>query len=189
MLAEEGNASMDTARFVAQCLGQVHERMLKSLHGLGKSELVWRPAPHANCIAEIVWHAVRVADRLAGPRVGLGLELWERDRWFERLGYPREQPPAIDYQLFSRLSLPVPSLEDLLAYKQAVHLDTLDKLRRLSPDDFDRAPDPAQPERTVATYFRHQVTHQNNHHGQVDYIRGLMQPGWDLPPGTGLVQT
>ena len=189
MLAEEGNASMDTARFVAQCLGQVHERMLKSLHGLGKSELVWRPAPHANCIAEIVWHVVRVADRLAGPRVGLGPELWERDRWFERLGYPREQPPATDYQLFSRLSLPVPTLEDLLAYKQAVHLDTLEKLRRLSPDDFDRAPDPAQPERTVATYFRHQITHQNNHHGQVDYIRGMMQPGWDLPPGTGLVQT
>ncbi len=95
---------------------------------------------------------------------------------------------ASDYQLFRGPATPVPRLEDLLDYKEAVHRATLDKLGRLSPADFDRVPDPAQPRRTVGTYFRHQITHQNNHHGQVDYIRGLMQPAWDLPPGTGMVQ-
>jgi uncharacterized damage-inducible protein DinB len=179
---------MDTARFVEQCLNQVHERLLKSVQGLGSQELRWRPSPHANCIAEILWHLVRTEDRMLGPRIGLGPELWQREAWFRRFGYPGEQPQSSDYELFRTMGLPVPSLPDLLEYKEAVHRHTLDKLRGLSSGDFDRVPDPAQPQRTVATYFRHQITHQNNHHGQVDYIRGLMQPGWDLPPGTGMVQ-
>jgi hypothetical protein len=49
-------------------------------------------------------------------------------------------------------------------------------------------PDPRQPERNVATYFRHMITHKNNHHGQIDFIRGLRHPEWDLTPGTGIVQ-
>lgn len=32
------------------------------------------------------------------------------------------------------------------------------------------------------------ITHKNNHHGQIDYIRGLLQSDWDLPPGTGMAQ-
>jgi hypothetical protein len=58
----------------------------------------------------------------------------------------------------------------------------------LSPADLDRAPDPRQPERNVATYFRHMITHKNNHHGQIDFIRGLRHPEWELTPGTGIVQ-
>jgi len=179
---------MDTIRFVEQCLRQVHQRLLASLQGLEPQALVWRPAPQANCIAEIVYHVVRAEDRMSGPRAGLGPELWERDRWFERFGYPREQPMGTDYRLLRVQGLPAPALADLLEYKEAVHRSTLDRLRTLSPADFDQVPDPAQPERTVGAYFRHQITHQNNHHGQVDYIRGLMQTGWDLPPGTGMAQ-
>ncbi len=38
------------------------------------------------------------------------------------------------------------------------------------------------------THFRHMITHKNNHHGQIDFIRGLRHPEWNLPPGTGIVQ-
>ncbi len=31
-----------------------------------------------------------------------------------------------------------------------------------------------------------EFTHKNNHHGQIDYIRGLQDEVWDLPPGTGM---
>ena len=95
---------------------------------------------------------------------------------------------ATDYELFREGGLPAGWLDALLAYKEALHRDTLAKLEGLSSADLLRVPDPAQPTRTVLTYFRHQITHQNNHHGQVDYIRGLMEPTWDLPPGTGIVQ-
>src|ERR1700675_4449343 len=40
----------------------------------------------------------------------------------------------------------------------------------------------------VATQLRHMITHKNNHHGQIDFIRGLRHPECDLTPGTGIVQ-
>lgn len=30
------------------------------------------------------------------------------------------------------------------------------------------------------------ITHKNNYHGQIDYIRGLQDEVWDLPAGTGM---
>ncbi len=178
---------MDVLKFVEQCLNQVHQRLAQSLEGLSQEELVWRPAPHANCIAEIVWHVVRGEDRIRS-RLRLGPEVWESQQWHQRFGYPREQSQNPDYQILKSSGLPPPRLEDLLAYMKAVHQDTLDKLHNLSPADLDRAPNPEYPEHTLVSVFRHVIIHQNNHHGQVDYIRGLMQSDWDLPPGTGLVQ-
>jgi hypothetical protein len=70
----------------------------------------------------------------------------------------------------------------------ALHADTLEKLRGLTPDDLDRVPDPAQPDRNVSTQLRYMITHKNNHHGQIDYIRGLLHPEWELKSGTGVVQ-
>ncbi len=49
------------------------------------------------------------------------------------------------------------------------------------------APDPDRPDFTVAGSLRHLVTHKNNHHGQIDYLRGLQDEAWDLPRGTGIV--
>ena len=33
------------------------------------------------------------------------------------------------------------------------------------------------------------ITHKNHHQGQIDFIRGLQDDEWDLPPGTGIVLT
>ena len=42
-------------------------------------------------------------------------------------------------------------------------------------------------EDTRAGSLRHLITHKNNHHGQIDYLRGLQDEEWDLPRGTGIV--
>ena len=125
---------------------------------------------------------------MAGPRIGQGSELWESQQWHKRFGYTKGQPPNTVFQFLRVPGLPPPRLEDLLAYIEAVHQDTLRKVHSLSPEDLDRVPDPSHPERPIASYLRHIITHTNNHHGQIDYIRGLIQPAWDLPPGTGIVQ-
>ena len=78
-----------------------------------------------------------------------------------------------------------PRLDDVRAYLIALHADTLEKLRGLTPDDLDRVPDPAQPDRNVATQLRHMITHKNNHHGQIDFIRGLQYPEWGSHAGHG----
>ena len=84
-------------------------------------------------------------------------------------------------------ALPIPELGVLTDYLKAAHAQTLAYLSTLTPDDLDGTPDPAQTGRTLAASLRHLITHLNNHHGQVDYIRGLQEESWDLPPGTGIV--
>ena len=44
---------------------------------------------------------------------------------------------------------------------------------------------PASRARRSGGALRHMIVHQNNHHGQVDYLRGLQEEDWDLPRGTG----
>ena len=39
----------------------------------------------------------------------------------------------------------------------------------------------------VADSLRHLIVHKNNHHGQIDYLRGLQEEDWDLTPGTGRI--
>ena len=76
----------------------------------------------------------------------------------------------------------------MLAYMEAVHGATLETLQGLSSDDLDTVPDPGHGQQTTGVTFRHLITHNNNHHGQMDFLRGLQETGWDLLPGTGKVQ-
>lgn len=178
---------MDTVSFVSQCLNQVHERLVKSLEGFKEEELLWRPAPQANCILEILWHLARSEDRMGRTDIGLGPDLWESQGWHKRFGYPKESE-GDDYDVLKSEAYPMPRLDDIVEYLEAIHQDTQEKLSRLSPEDFDRESNPQEPGNPIAAYYRHTITHNNNHHGQIDYIRGLIQPGWDLTPGTGFVQ-
>lgn len=180
---------MDAITFIRQALTQVHERLMATLEGLTEADVAWRPAPAANAILEIAWHVARADDRLGRRATGLGPELWDRDGWSGRLGSTTTERRAGEpYQFLKEDALHPPRLDDIKAYLEALHQDTLEHLRRLTPGDLDRVPDPRQPDRNVATYFRHMITHKNNHHGQIDFIRGLRHPEWNLTAGTGIVQ-
>jgi DinB family protein len=178
---------MDAVTFIRQALTQVHERLMATLDGLTEADVTWRPAPAANTILEIVWHVARADDRMGRRRTGLGPELWDQG-WSARFGEMSDIRSGDPYQFLKGDGIVAPRLDDIKAYLSALHRDTDEKLRGLTPADLDRVPDPERPERSVATYFRHMITHKNNHHGQVDFIKGLRQPEWNLTPGTGLVQ-
>jgi uncharacterized damage-inducible protein DinB len=179
---------MDAITFIRQALTQAHERLMATLGGLTDADAACRPAPNANTILEIVWHVARIDDRLGRRATGLGPELWESQGWSERMGTTKDIRHGEPYQFLKKEGAVPPRLDDVGAYLLALHADTLDKLRGLTPADLDRVPDPAQPDRNVATQLRHMITHKNNHHGQIDYIRGLLHPEWELKSGTGVVQ-
>ena len=84
-------------------------------------------------------------------------------------------------------ALAITLLEVLVGYAEAVYHRSIHYVARLTPGYLDQAPDAALPGHTVGGYLRHLITHKNNHHGQIDYLRGLQNEAWDLPRGTGVV--
>jgi len=74
-----------------------------------------------------------------------------------------------------------------VGYAHAVGEQTRRLLGNLTAGKLDEPIGPSRPGQNVAGNLRHLITHKNNHHGQVDYIRGLQNQNWDLPPGTGAV--
>jgi uncharacterized damage-inducible protein DinB len=176
---------METVSFITQSLRQVQLRLLATCEGLTQDQVLWRPSPHANNIGFILWHVARGEDNRISTLWGKRPALWVSEGWYERFAQPVDAPAPGDRM--GLRSLPIPSLAVLTDYVKAAHQQTLDFLTTLTADALDVAPDPSQPERTVAAALRHLVTHKNNHHGQIDYIRGLQDEAWDLPPGTGVV--
>ena len=182
---EHLEAFVDTISFISQCLAQVQIRLLGTCDGLTQEQVLWRPAPHANNIGFILWHVARGEDRRIATLAGREADLWESDGWHQAFGQPIEAPEPGDRP--GLRSLPVPAVEVLIGYLEAAYGKTRQYLSTLAPEELDAVPDPSEPELTVASLLRHLITHKNNHHGQIDYLRGLQLEGWDLPPGTGVV--
>ena len=175
---------MDTVSFISECLSQAQLRLLATCDGLSQDRVLWRPATHANNIGFILWHVGRVEDNRVSV-LGRERSLWESQGWHEKFEQPVDAPDPGDRM--GLRALPLPSLSILTGYLRAVHRQTLEFLPTLTPDRLNTSPDPSDPQLTVAASLRHLITHKNNHHGQVDYIRGLLDDAWDLPPGTGVM--
>ena len=176
---------MDAVRFIADCLAQVHLRLLATCDDLTHAQLLWRPAPTANNIGFILWHLNRHEDARITETGKLDEDIWAADGWHEQFGQPAAAPDPGD-RLGLR-ALAIPSLDVLIGYAEAVHQRSIKYVSGLSAEALDLAPDPTRPEHTVGGSLRHLITHKNNHHGQIDYLRGLQDEAWDLPKGTGVV--
>ena len=176
---------MDTVRFISQSLSQVQLRLLATCDGLTQEQVLWRPAAYANNIGFILWHVARNEDRQISRFREAPSDLWESQSWYTKFGQPIDAPDPGDRM--GLRGLPIPALDVLVSYLKAAHEQLQEFLSTLTPDELDVAPDPSHPERTLGASLRHLITHKNNHHGQVDYIRGLQDETWDLPPGTGVV--
>ena len=174
---------MDTVGFISQSLHQVQIRLEASCEGLTQEQVLWRPLPHSNSIGFILWHVARAEDNRTASLLGKA-SLWESQGWYKRFGQPVDAPDPGDRAGLRAIS--IPALEVLTGYAEAAYRQTQEFLSSVTDDDLESVPDPSQPERTLGALLRHVVTHKNNHHGQIDYIRGLQDADWDLPQGTGV---
>ena len=173
---------MGTIDFIREGLQQADARFVASCDGLSEEQAQWRPSERANSIAFIVWHVARVEDAEASGEMGEA-PLWVAAGWHERCGHPAETPLNRERQLL--LDLPLPSYALLREYGAAAAERTRVFAESLDSADLDR-PAHFWDGQPLATSFQHLLLHKNNHHGQVDLLRGLQDAEWDLPAGTGV---
>ena len=178
---------MNTIQFIADCLAQTHIRLMATCDGLTGEQMAWRPAPTANNIGFILWHVARNEDSrvtaTAGRQDGFEADLWVADGWHQRFGQLETAPDPGDRLGLRSLAIPAPDV--LLAYAEAVNSRTVRFLETLDDGLLNGHIGHREPRQTVGGSLRHMIVHKNNHHGQIDYLRGLQEEDWDLPRGTG----
>ena len=178
---------MNTVQFITDCLAQTHLRLMATCDGLTGEQMAWRPASAANNIGFILWHFARNEDsrmtRTAGDQPGFKADLWVKDGWYERFGQAETAPDPGDRLGLRNLAIPAP--EVLLAYADAVSRRSVQFLEMLDDARLDDHMGQREPRQTTGGSLRHIIVHKNNHHGQIDYLRGLQEEDWDLPSGTG----
>lgn len=163
-----------------QLLVNVYQRMSQDfeevLNGLTIEELHQRPAPGANPIGWLCWHATRSLDRTIGDVIQ-GEQLWIKEKWHAKFGRsPDPNETGYGHTDTQVDSLKIPDIQTLLDYHHAVMKTTITYLEKLMEDELDRECDfSAEPGAKGTVYLRLiSNIHDAQHVGQAAYVRGLI---------------
>jgi uncharacterized damage-inducible protein DinB len=170
-----GRSEMELTTFIQDEFDRVSRATTRTVDSLSQYELMWRPGPEANSIGLILLHMARSEDIFVQARVQGKPQEWESEKWYEKLnfqagdtgsGYTREQVAAFA----------VPELKDLLGYAEAVRTQTVQYLKGLTPDGFDKLINmPRLGDITIGAVFSLIAVHLAQHTGEISYLRGLQR--------------
>ena len=188
---------MEVKALIQTGLENVKRSIDRALEGLTPAEIKWQPRADANSIGIILFHVARSEDGSIQSMLQSKPQLWESGKWYQKLKKAIDDRGA-HYTEQQVAAFIVPDMKDLLGYFEAVHAQTFEYLKTLTPDKLDqkvnlppmgpppqRAPGgqagpPRRPpfEPIVGSILLHTVTHLAQHAGEISYLRGL-QRGMD----------
>ncbi len=167
--------------FIETALGREQAYLLEAVGDLTPEELAWQPGADANPIGWMLWHTIRVEDMWVQFFVQRQPELWERDGWHEKFGLPTRDN-GFGHTPEQVANFPALDLAELLRYGEAVRASTLEYLRGLAPEDFDRVPREQRPNLSVGGVLMQLLGEFYQHQGQIAYLKGLKRGAGALPP-------
>jgi uncharacterized damage-inducible protein DinB len=150
----------------------------RTLDGLTNEEVSWHPRPDANSIGLIFFHMARSEDNFVNRLIQGKPQLWETGKWYKKLNKGLEDGGA-HYTAEQVAGFVVPDMKALQAYADAVRKQTLDYLAEVTPEALDREVIMPQmgpvkrPPASVGNILMMNVTHLNQHAGEISYLRGL----------------
>jgi uncharacterized damage-inducible protein DinB len=166
---------MDVKELLLRSLEQSQGYLTKALDGLTQEEATWSPSPECNSISFILWHTIRVEDFFVNRVIQRGKELYESQKWQDKLGTPAK---AYGYTVEELQAWPTPKLEILREYGKSVRENTLAFLKSLPAERLSDVPRPDRSPDSIGVTLGHMSTEIALHAGQITYLRG-MQRGLD----------
>ena len=163
------------ADLLVDAFDRVQEAVHEAVSGLSVEELHARLDPDANTIAWLIWHLTRVQDDHVAD-VADKEQVWLRDGWAERFDLPLD-PTAIGYGHTSDevAAVRVGDPKLLLDYHDGVHRQTIDYIKGLSDEDYDRIVDHSwDPAVTLGVRLVSVLGDTMMHVGQAQYVRGIL---------------
>jgi uncharacterized damage-inducible protein DinB len=163
---------MDAKELLLRSLEESHGHLTKALNGLTQEETTWSPSPECNSISFILWHMPRVEDFFVNRVIQREKELYETQKWQEKLGTPTK---AYQYTVEELQAWPAPKLEILREYANSVREKTLAFLNSIPPERLSEVPRPDRSPDSIGVTLEHVSTEIALHVGQIAYLRGIQR--------------
>ena len=155
-------------------LGESWEYLTRAVGGLIEDELAYIPDPENNSIGFIYWHVIRAEDVWVSRFFLKETEVYESGGWREKLGTPAEDF-GVDYTAEQVRNWPVPELDVLNGYADAVRQKTIDFVQNLTSEKLAEEIDIIGKPVPIGVYQAHLVTEIAMHVGQISYLRGVIR--------------
>ena len=163
---------MDAKVLVLRSLEQSQGYLTGALDGLTQEESAWKPGAESNNVAFILWHTVRVEDFFVNRIIRREKDVYGAEGWQEKLGTPDK---AFGFTLEELQTWPVPKLEVLRDYANAVREKTLAFINSIPSEKLDEVPRPDRSPDPIGVSLGHMATEIALHVGQLCYLRGLQR--------------
>ena len=168
---------MEINDFILKSLERLKTLLTNAVSDLEPDELKWRAGPQANPIGFILWHQIRTEDRFINTLFQQKPQVWEQEKWYQKMnlsGDPNDT--GWGYTAEQVVAFPMPELERLLQYGEAVRTQTVEYIENLKPDDLSRIVEhPRLGQITVSDLIILLLGEIYQHIGQIAYLRGLVK--------------
>jgi hypothetical protein len=165
---------MTPAELLIDAFGRTRDGVRHLLADLDDDALAWRPEPHANSIAWLVWHLLRVQDDHVADVAGTE-QVWTAKGYVGRFGLPFAPAETGYGQTSEEVGQVRVGSSLLLEYSDAVNDATVAFLATVGPDDLDRVVDESwDPPVTLGVRLISVVDDDAQHIGQASYVKGLL---------------
>jgi hypothetical protein len=164
---------MKSNELLLDAFGRIRETVAATLEGVDAEALVRRPAGSGNSIAWLIWHLSRVEDVQLASAAGLE-QVWTSQGFAGRFDLPLpERDTGYGHSAGEVGAVRAPP-QLLLEYYDAVHRQTVEFVKTLGDEDFDRIVDNRwDPPVTLGVRLVSTIADCLQHVGQAAYAKGL----------------
>jgi hypothetical protein len=165
-----------TKEFIRIVLEDLQHSLDTVLENLTQVEITWQPVDSLNSIGLILFHIARSEDFFIQELVRNQTQVWEKDDWFKKFGFPKEERGR-HYQAEQVKAFLCPDLALLKDYNASIRQLTLEYISKLTQVEYRRIVTTPRGERPVSGFLSGIITHAAQHTGEISYLRGLQ---WGL---------
>jgi hypothetical protein len=164
---------MEVKEFIKGQFDGADQAIKRVVDTLTQEEISWQPKGGCNTIGLILFHIYKTEDAFINHMVNGKQELWETDKWYEKVGVPANVETAHFSGPEQVDAFKVPKLKAIIDYGAVVRKATLAYLNTIKPEDLDKKIEMHFGPLPMAMVFSILVSHAASHTGEMSYIRGL----------------
>ena len=164
---------MKSNELLLDAFSRIHDTVTATLEGTDDGSLIRRPAGSGNSIAWLIWHLGRIEDSQVASAAGLD-QVWLSQGFAGRFNLPLPDRDTGYGHSTDQVDAVHATPELLRAYYDAVHRQTVEFLKSLGDEDFDRVVDYHwDPPVTLGVRLVSTIADCLQHVGQAAYAKGL----------------